>query len=114
MTRDRARGKYHALCRMTIDRGCTPHEAATAARLAAALAQRFGFTREPSETTWRPDFEARWTRAEARAVVRFSWEYRRCGKPRCHCAGVGGTKHGPYRYGKKREGRKVRSIYVGR
>lgn len=113
MTREQAKRKYEGLRRMTTARGCTSHESATAIRLAAALAKRWGFDMPPSATEFRPDFESRFKRAEQHAAMRFRWEYRRCGKPRCRCAGAQGDRHGPYRYGKKREGRKVRSVYIG-
>lgn len=99
---------------MTTARGCTVHEADTAHRLAAALAARFGFGNVPPATHWRPDFEQRFERAEQRAAGRFAWEYRRCGKSRCWCARARRKTHGPYRYGKKRIGRKVVSLYIGR
>ncbi len=110
----KARRKRQALLRMTVDRGCTEHEARTAARLAAALEGRYGFAPDAATREYRAGFEARYARAEARAAVRFKWEYRRCGKARCHCARASSPAHGPYKYGKRREGRKVRSIYIGR
>ena len=114
MTREQARRKYDSLTRMTMARGCTSHEAETARRLAAALAARWGFDDSRAAREWRQDFDARFARAEARAAIRFNWEYRRCGKKRCRCAASLATRHGPYKYGKKRTGRKVSSVYVGR
>lgn len=100
---------------MTEARGCTKHEAATAARLAAALAKKWGFDNDPHQRQWRPDFDSRFARAEQRAATRWAWEYRKCGKKRCHCATTASGKgHGPYKYGKRREGLKVRSVYMGR
>jgi len=99
---------------MTVANSCTPHEAETAARLAAALAWRYGFEQRDTTRAYRPDFEERFARAEATAAVRFAWEYRRCGKSNCHCSRAGSDRHGPYKYGKRREGRKVRSIYYGK
>lgn len=99
MDRDQAHRKYATLLRMTTARGCTRAEAETAARLAARLAKTWAFT---------PSYE----RAEAGAARRWRWEYRRCGKRRCHC--VRGRGHGPYKYEKRREGQKVRSVYRGR
>ena len=113
MTRTEAQRRYDSLRRMTTARGCTIHEAATAARLAHTLAKRYGLEDVVESREWRADFAARYTRAEQRAATRFKWEYRRCGKQRCHCASRGDRGHGPYRYSKKREGRKVRSIYLG-
>jgi len=99
---------------MTVANGCTTHEAETAARLAAALAGRYGFEQPHVARDWRPDFEQRFAHAEATAAVRFAWEYRRCGKANCHCSRAGSDRHGPYKYGKRREGRKVRSLYYGK
>src|SRR5258708_6980072 len=111
MTQEQAWTKYNALLRMTVDRGCTTHEAATAARIAAALAARFGFGDTQPKSHHRPEWDDRFARAEKRAAIKWRWEYRRCGKGNCHCAR--GGRHGPYKYGKKRKGRKVVSIYVG-
>ena len=47
------------------------------------------------------------------AVPAIEWRFVRCGKPRCHCA-KGSRGHGPYAYAKRREGKKVRSIYLGK
>jgi hypothetical protein len=114
MTREQALRKWRSLTAMVVERGCSVHEAATAARLASVLARKWGFGDSPGRAHERPDFDVRYTRAEQRAAVRFAWEYRRCGKQNCHCAGRGTFRHGPYKYGKKREGRKVRSVYLGR
>ena len=99
---------------MTVERGCTPHEAATAAKLARALGQKWGFVEPRPRAEYRPDFDDRFKRAESRAAARWSWEYRRCGKKRCHCARAASPSHGPYKYGKRRDGRKVVSVYYGR
>ena len=114
MTRLEAKRKIESLLRMKVSRGATPAEEATARRLAEALASKFGFSIRPLRTEWRPDFDQRFARAEKRAGMRFNWEYRRCWKPRCHCMRTSGQGHGPYRYGKKRSGRRVHSIYLGR
>jgi len=99
---------------MTTSRGCTPHEASTAKRLAGQLGKKWGFTGAFSSREYRPDFDSRFARAEQRAAQHFAWEYRRCGKPSCHCARSPRPPHGPYKYGKRREGRTVRSIYMGK
>jgi hypothetical protein len=39
------------------------------------------------------------------------YEYRQCYKPFCRCM-RGGAWHGPYRYGKTRDGATVRSLYM--
>lgn len=114
MTHAQAKRKYDALLNMTAARGCTPHEAKSAARLAKALAKKYGFAAPASQTSWRPNFDERYARAEERAASRFGWEYRKCGKDNCHCARSRSKGHGPYRYAKRREGRTVRSIYMGR
>lgn len=114
MTREQARRKFDGLNRMTESAGCTHHESETARRLATVLAKRWGFDQAAVNRAWRKDFDERYTRGEKRAAMRFRWEYRRCGKTRCHCAGPGATRHGPYRYGKKRDGKTVRSVYIGR
>ena len=44
---------------------------------------------------------------------KIEWRFVRCGKSRCHCA-RGSRGHGPYAYAKKREGKKVKSIYLGK
>lgn len=101
------------MLRMTVARGCTPHEAATAKRLADVLAAKFGFKDAATQAPPPPaDFHARYARAEKRAARRFNWEYRKCGKPNCHCAR--GGAHGPYKYAKVREGRVVCSVYLGK
>lgn len=112
MDRDGAYRKWQALRRVTVANGATTHEAATAARLASVLASRFGFAdQEPRQ--YREDFAPRYERAEARAARRWNWEYRQCYKPRCHCM-KSDSPHGPYRYAKQRDGRTVRSVYIGR
>lgn len=113
MDRTKALARWRALCNMTVARGCTVHEAAVAKRLADALAKKFGFADTPASDSFRPDFDKRYERAEARAATKFRWEYRTCGKMRCHCM-KHGTKHGPYKYGKVRHGAKVSSVYLGR
>jgi hypothetical protein len=114
MTKNEAYTKWKLLQFMTVDRGCAPPGGATAARLAAALAARWGFTEAAQESTRaRPDWESRYSRAEAHAARRWHWEYRTCGKRRCRCMRAG-LKHGPYRYAKQRKGRQVKSIYLGR
>jgi len=113
MDRNKAHARWKALCNMTVARGCTVHEAEVAARLAKALAAKFGFADAPAADHWRGDFDSRYERAEARAAMHFKWEYRSCGKARCHCMKFG-TKHGPYKYGKVRRGKHVASVYLGR
>lgn len=71
MTQDQAKRKYDALQNMTEARGCTPHEARTARRLAAQLSKRFGFTEDKPRQEYRPDFNARWSAAAERAASRF-------------------------------------------
>jgi len=41
------------------------------------------------------------------------YEYKQCHKPTCRCM-RGGAWHGPYRYHKRRDGKRVHSDYVGR
>lgn len=110
--RSKALRKWRALLNLTVQRGATMHEAAVAAKLAKALAAKFGFG-NTDKRDFREDFASRFARAEQRAARRWAWEYRTCGKGRCHCM-RGDGKHGPYKYGKKRTGRKVVSIYVGK
>lgn len=112
MDDQRARTKWEALRRMTVARGCTVHEAATAKRLADVLAKKYGFADAPPKTEWRGDFYTRYAKAEKAAVHRWHWETRRCGSDRCSCM-HGGPPHGPYKYGKVRRGKKVSSVYVG-
>jgi hypothetical protein len=114
MTREDAKRKYDALRKMTVDRGCSKHEAATAARLAEQLARKWGFTGAPAADNFRPNFDDRFSRAESRAARRHGWEYRRCGKTNCWCSATSKGGHGPYKYAKQRHGRKVVSIYIGR
>jgi hypothetical protein len=111
--RQAAYRKWKALLNLTVERGCTMHEADTAKRLADLMAKNYGFAREAEPEAFRPDFDARWKRAEQRAAMRWRWEYRSCGKAACHCMREL-TKHGPYKYGKVRKGRKVSSVYLGR
>ncbi len=40
-------------------------------------------------------------------------ETRRCGRPACKCMRLG-ERHGPYWYGYWREGKRTRSIFIGR
>jgi hypothetical protein len=110
--RDSAFRKWRALCNITVERGATTHEATTAFRLARALAAKFGFS-ESRPADFRPDFDHRYARAEARAARRWKWEYRQCYKPRCHCMKFH-SPHGPYKYGKQRTGHTVRSVYMGK
>src|SRR5271169_3790791 len=72
MDRETARRKFDALCRMTEARGCTKEEAATAARLAKGLADKFGFEvrRDGSANTGTWEREARAARARAEAAAR--------------------------------------------
>lgn len=112
MDRTAAYRKWQTLARMTTARGCTPAEAATAARLAKVLAGKWGFGGSTRSYDVPPGFSTRYQRAERRAARRWAWEYRTCGKPRCRCAH--GDKHGPYKYAKRRDGGTVRSIYLGR
>src|SRR5438552_12078775 len=110
MDRAAAYRKWQTLCRMTVERGCSQAEAEAAARLAARLATRW--LTDAGPTTPQADDETVYARAEQRAAQRWHWEYRRCGKPRCRCND--GHLHGPYKYTKRREGQRVRSIYLGR
>lgn len=109
----RARMKWRALQRMTVECGCSPHEAATAVRLADVLAKKYGLTDDVARAPWRKDFDARFSGAQAKAAHRYGWEFRTCGKARCHCM-RGGAPHGPYKYRKERRGETVNSIYRGR
>lgn len=111
MTRESARKRWDALGRMTTARGCTAAEAATARRLAASLAARWGFGGAAPSAS-RPAYEERYARAERHAARHFRWEYRACGKRCSTCRN--GAAHGPYKYAKQRDGRTVRSIYLGR
>lgn len=99
---------------MTTANGCTEHEARTAAGLADVLNKRWGFTAPAEPSSFREPFDERFARAEQKAGLRYRWEYRRCGKARCRCAGRNAPRHGPYKYAKQRRGRKVVSIYGGR
>jgi uncharacterized protein DUF6788 len=87
-----------ALRRMDVAHGCTASEAASAReaikRIEARVAQG----------------EAR-TRVTREEIRRRGWEFRTCGKKACHCM-RGGAAHGPYRYEKRRTGKKVSSIYM--
>ena len=112
MDKHRAQARYNALRNMTVDRGCTAHEAATAARIAAVLARQYGLVEEQPQAPARDEFDVRFARAEARAAYTYAWEYRTCGKRRCRCM-RGGSPHGPYKYSKRRRGKKVVSIYRG-
>jgi N-methylhydantoinase A/oxoprolinase/acetone carboxylase beta subunit len=136
VSREDALRKWNALRRMTTARGCSPHEAATAAAIAAGLARRWGFSRVAQDARARvvEDWGARVRAAqdairraaaaraaaqahaaEREAARKFGWEYRRCGKRRCWCASRPLHRaHGPYRYRKVRRGRKVVSVYVGK
>ncbi len=38
----------------------------------------------------------------------------RCGKPKCGKCGKGGRGHGPYWYGFWRDGKRIKSKYVGK
>lgn len=114
MDRVAAKRRIESLLRMTVARGCTEPEAATARRLADVLAAKYGFKINRPASAPRPNFDERFERAERKAAARFKWEYRRCGKGNCHCARAATPPHGPYRYGKKRTGRKVSSVYYGR
>jgi len=114
---------------MTTSRGCTVHEAAVAAAIRAGLDRVWRFssrrwdescaTAAAPARSRPPPGAARSTRqyerAEAAAAERFGWEYRRCWKRRCWCMRAGQERkgHGPYRYGKRRRGRKVSSVYLG-
>lgn len=111
--REAARRKWRSLLRMTVARGCTQPEADTAALLAHRLDLRYGFT---GETPAHPEsgFAERHAADERRAAMRWKWEYRRCGKPNCWCMGTTRPGHGPYKYGKRRSGTYVTSVYIGR
>lgn len=120
MDRTSALRKWAKLRQITVERGATVHEAATAAKLVAVLQAKYGFavtdapTPEPEQQrVWRDDFDVRFRRAEQRAATRWNWEYRQCYKRSCHCM-RGGSPHGPYKYAKVRNGQKVSSIYLGR
>jgi hypothetical protein len=118
MTDDRttAHRKWSALRNMTTARGCSPDEAASAARLADALGKRWGFASHPAtESRWTAtayQSQAAWTAAYEQTAHTWGWEYRKCGKRNCHC--VNDQGHGPYRYRKQRTGKTVRSIYMGK
>src|ERR1700730_8311134 len=111
MDRKKAEARYRALRNMTEARGCNPNEAAIAKRLADALQKKCGLEDAPVSDSFRPDFDARWERAAAKAAMRWNWEYRTCGKARCRCM-RGGSPHGPYKYGKVRRGATVCSVYL--
>ena len=113
MDTQQARRKWDSLRRMTKERGCSEHEAATARRLADALAKKYGFADAQPSTPFRQDFDTRFNRAAERAATRFRWEYRKCGKSTCWCARCA-PGHGPYKYHKERDGKTVRSVYLGR
>jgi hypothetical protein len=66
-----------------------------------------GKSKRPARTAAAPAAEPR-----APQSATYRWEYRKCGKPGCHCATDKG--HGPYRYAKRRDGTTVRSVYGGR
>src|SRR5262245_12731478 len=97
MTREKALALLRALRRLTVANGCTPHEAFSAAKKAEQLAARYAVVELdfliPTGVAWR-------------------WEWRRCGKRRCHCRG--GALHGPYKYSKRRRGKTVVSVYRGK
>ena len=111
MTPEQARKKWNTLRNITVERGCSKHEAATAQRLARQLEQKYGLGSTKQHAKYREGFEDRFKRAEKRAAVRWRWEYRQCGKC-CKCAF--GFPHGPYKYSKQRRGKKVVSIYIGK
>lgn len=139
MNRQEAHAKWSSLRNMTIERGCTEHEADTAAKLAARLDAMYGFTAERASSSTRPmddrlrrwqeyvrrtqagstratrEAKQEWTRDYEQAKAKFKWEGRRCGKALCWCMRTGGY-HGPYKYGKTRYGfknRRVKSVYMG-
>src|SRR5260370_20953026 len=112
MNQSQAQRKYDKLREIRGERGEGEHEAATAGRLALALARQYGLSDAAPGAPAREEFDARFRRAEARAAYTYAWEYRTCGKPRCRCMRVG-YRHGPYKYSKRREGKKVVSIYRG-
>jgi len=97
---------------MTTERGRRRLVRRAAARLVARLAARFGFGAAPPSPTPEAGFDAQYERAEASAARHWRWEYRRCGKRRCHCAHDRG--HGPYKYTKVRRGGTPVSVYVGK
>jgi hypothetical protein len=112
MDRDSAFRKYKALLNMTEARGCSEAEASSAAALAKQLAGKWNFAHEPApdaaawtDRVWQPKYE--------KASQTFHWEYRKCGKPACWCRHAK-YSHGPYRYHKKRIGKKVVSVYLGK
>lgn len=114
MNRTGAKRKIEALLRMTVERGCTKGEAATARRMAESLAAKWGFTIRPRTSgEKKPDYDERFREAEKKAAARWGWEYRSCGKKSCHCM-RDGSKHGPYKYRKRRDGKKISSIYGGK
>src|SRR5271156_4850291 len=86
MDRGTARRKFDALCRMTEARGCTKEEAATAARLAKSLGDKFGFgnrsRREPEDlddvVRRAAQYQREWAKEHARreAVRKADWERR--------------------------------------
>lgn len=111
MTRDEAMARYRALGNMTVARGCTEPEAATAARLRRMIDEEWNFSSEQVRRGPIPNKgEAeRWYWAN---VMVWNWEHRKCGKKNCWCAGAA-RGHGPYKYAKRRVGKKVASIYLG-
>lgn len=46
--------------------------------------------------------------------ITYQLEYIKCGKPGCRCAGAGRLGHGPYWRAYWREGKKVKSKYIGK
>ena len=111
MNREQAQRRFDALSRMTVARGCSLAEAATAATIAQRIARTFGFGGEKRHW-W--EKSAPVAQDMHKAAERFGWEYRRCGKKRCWCARRPlHQAHGPYRYRKQRRGSHVHSVYVG-
>jgi len=106
MNRIQAERRYVALLRMTAKRGCTDAEAATAREIARRIAKMWDLDSCATESV---------AQDERQAARRWGWEYRHCGRKNCWCFGKPIREaHGPYRYEKRREGRRVRSIYQGR
>ncbi|MGB2711412.1 MAG: hypothetical protein WBC33_07830 [Conexibacter sp.] len=69
ITPEQARRKYESLQRMSTANGCTPGESSTAARLADALAKKYGFVGVESGGRWRVDFEESGAPGSTRAAV---------------------------------------------
>jgi len=112
MTREQAYSMWRSLKNMTVARGCTEPEAATAAKMRDRLDQAWGFS-GGEQVPPQPEVVNQFWSDLGKAAGNWKWEFRRCGKRNCHCM-KGGHPHGPYRYAKQRHGRRVNSIYLGK